>query len=685
MIRSISFILALFSSLAIVAQQPGDLDSSFAVNGKLVLMEDTGTVAEIASLADGKMLLMVFDGSTTKILRRNYDGSPDTTFASSGVLTIPWIARRMLVDADERIYVIGNAIMDGIGQGVVQRFHPSGDLDLEYGSTGVVTMTFTDTINYSVWFKDAAIYPDGRLLVCGDNSGFTYLFQPASLRAVMFRLETSGAMDESFMDQGVAYFNGAQNYTSGPFGYPCTTYLYRALPMVRIGPQGEIYLIHHFETGGTCTPNAPDHGLGIRRYMSDSLISDDQWIFYSWSGYAARPTSVVSGNNGLISVTYISSIVHLTSTKCFWQGLNDCGLGLPSSYLVPPSNANLFYYGGTTDIHGHFLHLANARPMSTGLQARLAIHRTTTFDLSGDPDWGTNGFVFYDSAYVDRPTGIMIQADGKLLVGGVQKIDGIERPIVLRYHNIPDPRAKVQLKVFLGGPYDPSTQLMNDQLRIDGLIPLQDPYTASGFTSISSTYMHVIDPSVLETTGDSAVIDWVWLEALASDDPTQIIAARAALLLANGAVTDLDGRIIVNMNCGAGQYHLRVRHRNHLSVTTANPIALGIEPAVVDLTSPNTATFGTDAQMMIDGLMMMWPGDAKSDGIVKYIGAGNDRDRILVAIGGTTPTNVVAGYLNEDVNLDGSVKYVGASNDRDVILQSIGGSIPTAIRVQQSP
>ncbi len=114
MIRSISPILALFFSITTAAQQPGDLDSTFAVNGKLVLMEDTGTVAEIASLADGKMLLMVFDGSTTKILRRNYDGSPDTTFASSGVLTIPWIARRMLVDANERIYVIGNAVVDGI-------------------------------------------------------------------------------------------------------------------------------------------------------------------------------------------------------------------------------------------------------------------------------------------------------------------------------------------------------------------------------------------------------------------------------------------------------------------------------------------------------------------------------------------------------------------------------------------
>jgi hypothetical protein len=33
------------------------------------------------------------------------------------------------------------------------------------------------------------------------------------------------------------------------------------------------------------------------------------------------------------------------------------------------------------------------------------------------------------------------------------------------------------------------------------------------------------------------------------------------------------------------------------------------------------------------------------DGVVKYTGANNDRDRILVSIGGTVPTNVVVEQL----------------------------------------
>ena len=58
----------------------------------------------------------------------------------------------------------------------------------------------------------------------------------------------------------------------------------------------------------------------------------------------------------------------------------------------------------------------------------------------------------------------------------------------------------------------------------------------------------------------------------------------------------------------------------------------------------------------------------------------------LVAIGGSTPTNVVNNmYSTLDVNLDGVIKYVGANNDRDVIPTTVGGSTPTNTRAQQLP
>lgn len=86
----------------------------------------------------------------------------------------------------------------------------------------------------------------------------------------------------------------------------------------------------------------------------------------------------------------------------------------------------------------------------------------------------------------------------------------------------------------------------------------------------------------------------------------------------------------------------------------------------------------------------LWPGNTLraltlSKNIL-YTGSHNDRDPILLAVGGSTPTNILSGqYRTEDVNMDGMVKYVGEVNDRDLVLQAIGGSVPTAARYEQVP
>jgi hypothetical protein len=58
---------------------------------------------------------------------------------------------------------------------------------------------------------------------------------------------------------------------------------------------------------------------------------------------------------------------------------------------------------------------------------------------------------------------------------------------------------------------------------------------------------------------------------------------------------------------------------------------------------------------------LLWCGDVNHDGQLKYTGIDNDRDPILMSIGGTVPTNEITGqYAQSDVNMDGSVKYAGA-------------------------
>ncbi len=169
-----------------------------------------------------------------------------------------------------------------------------------------------------------------------------------------------------------------------------------------------------------------------------------------------------------------------------------------------------------------------------------------------------------------------------------------------------------------------------------------------------------------------------------------MLAARPALITRNGVIRDLDGDPYVNFpGLSPGSYRLAIRHRNHLAIMTGSNRSLSNDPStVVNLrgTGGGALYGGADATQVVGGLRALWPGDANFNGVVSYTGAGNDRDVILQAVGGSTPSNVVVGaYSGADVNLEGEIRYTGDNNDRDIILQTIGGVIPTAVKLAQMP
>jgi len=163
------------------------------------------------------------------------------------------------------------------------------------------------------------------------------------------------------------------------------------------------------------------------------------------------------------------------------------------------------------------------------------------------------------------------------------------------------------------------------------------------------------------------------------------LATRSALVQSDGDIVDVDGVTAVEFNVPADDYYISVQHRNHLSIMSFSTYALADSPVSVDFTNGSTATFGTGAQTDLSGTDAMWCGDVTNDGIVKYTGFQNDRDPILVEIGGTVPTDFTTGYKFEDVNMDGTVKYTGFENDRDPILVHIGGTVPTNTVQEQMP
>lgn len=241
----------------------------------------------------------------------------------------------------------------------------------------------------------------------------------------------------------------------------------------------------------------------------------------------------------------------------------------------------------------------------------------------------------------------------------------------------------LDLKTFLEGPYVASEGLMHDSLRVKNLIPLSEPYTALGFSVVGSGGEQM-SASMLTVTGSDAIVDWVRVELRDPGTPSTIVAAQSALLTRSGQVLAPSGALL-RFTVMNGPYHVAVRHRNHLGIMTGTPVELSVTPVSIDFRSEGTSTWGTGSRKAIGSAWGAWSGDVVRDGVLQYTGAGNDRDPVLQAIGGTVPTNVIGGYLSFDVNLDGLVKYTGARNDRDPILTNIGGTVPTNTRVGQLP
>jgi glucose/arabinose dehydrogenase len=245
---------------------------------------------------------------------------------------------------------------------------------------------------------------------------------------------------------------------------------------------------------------------------------------------------------------------------------------------------------------------------------------------------------------------------------------------------------RVSPKVFLDGPYVSSSTTMNDGLRAAGLVPTTEPYTTSlGFSKVAKGGGEVVSTSLLNTTGNNAVVDWVRVELRSATRPSMVVATRQGLLQRDGDIVATDGSSPLQFHVGPGGYHVAVRHRNHLGCMTASTVALTGTAITVDLRAASTATWGTSARKTVGAQRVLYAGNTLRDARISYTGEGNDRDVVLNAIGGVVPTATTNGYLVSDVNMDGVVRYTGELNDRDPILFNIGGVVPTAVVQEQLP
>ena len=196
----------------------------------------------------------------------------------------------------------------------------------------------------------------------------------------------------------------------------------------------------------------------------------------------------------------------------------------------------------------------------------------------------------------------------------------------------------LNIKVFLGGPYATGTGTMNYDLSYNGDTPTSCPY-------IDEATCHT---SVFNTSGNDAIVDWVWIELRDGIDGITVIESKSALIQADGDVVGTDGVSPVSFDVASANYYVMVSHRNHLGVLTANPISVtACNVTYVDLTTSIDMIYGgaNGAHIAQDGRITLYPGDCNGDGQIQ----NTDKNE-------ASPLRGLSGYINADVDMNGEVQ-----------------------------
>ena len=187
------------------------LDTSFNASGKRNIWFDLPTEkwdegTDAVVQPDGKIVIVGFarkapisgigDVSDLTVARLNADGSTDTSFATSGKLSMDLNsggryqdrANAVALDSAGRIYIAGNSEANGF----VLRLLPNGSVDTSYAYQGRLIFGAANSTNFR--FEDIAIDASGRAVVVGTQEKAS-----GSLNdGMVLRLLSTGQLDSSF-------------------------------------------------------------------------------------------------------------------------------------------------------------------------------------------------------------------------------------------------------------------------------------------------------------------------------------------------------------------------------------------------------------------------------------------------------------------------------------------------------
>jgi uncharacterized delta-60 repeat protein len=318
-------------------------------------------------------------------------GTLDTTFGKNGIViesTMPMGMKPIditsaAMQADGKLVVVGDVYFNASAYDVlVLRYMPDGSIDPSFGTGGLTTVDL-GTKEYDV-ATSVAIQPDGKIVVAGNHAY-------GEMAAVRF--DASGTLDPTFGNGGIW------------LGVPGKTYATNANALA-LRPDGRIVL------AGVCSSEMRVVGL-----TSAGAIDP---AFGIVAGTGGALTAVTIEGDGTIATAgsdtndWIVWRLHPDGTTSTFNAIDFAGKPDDAQSIASQPDGKLVVGGTATTASGIGLALAR---LDNGVL---------------DPTFGTNGRALVGTYAGIGGNPILLQPDGKILLGGGSTYNGGPSTVLVR-------------------------------------------------------------------------------------------------------------------------------------------------------------------------------------------------------------------------------------------------------------
>jgi uncharacterized delta-60 repeat protein len=459
----------------------GTLDESFGSSGKVIIpLGDEDNNKEMYIQPDGKILLTAyFDSGRNEdfaLVRLNTDGSLDDTFSDDGKVTFDFhsddYGRSIAVTDDDKIYVAGYTKLLGTGNFLLAKYSSDGTPDNSFGDDAYVsTNVLSDDYGRALIH-----FSDGKNLIVGyANDGGDDDF-------ALVKYNSDGSLDDAFGTNGIVTTDLNSSEDDRAFaallqsdgkivviGHTGTDASDYDVAIVRYNSDGS--LDNTFGTNGIVIKdiyNSSDDRLYAAALQSDGKIvaagyydsgSSVKFLLVrlntngsfdnSFDANGVLTTEIGSKKDAIAYAVKVQSDGKIVAAGRFVSSDNDKDF-IIVRYNSDGSLDNSFDANGmaSTDfsgdsdwgysmcMQGDGKILVGGMSINSSGNYNFAIARYNT-DGSLDNSFDNNGILTTDvSSYYDKGFDILLQDDGKILLGGYSSNDYDYDTSIARYNNV---------------------------------------------------------------------------------------------------------------------------------------------------------------------------------------------------------------------------------------------------------